>query len=434
MPYTPEKRIIRHGLADVRFNSPDMDYQGWKEINQRFIDERERQYKETNDLYDLQSEQANELSAALEGTTGKDYEYLQKSIVESRNRLKELYKGKKIKDTRSPEFQTQLYNLRQDLANKRNAIDSFHGQVKTANDIAMNTPSIKRKEWQDFLNTQMQLPPDARNRNLVSEINTNPLFFNPYDYAAGVMKSEDEKEAFYDRETADLIINYQANYKPSLGRIKEGAAGGEFVIDPSNTFIDKLLRGDRRFYNAMAGMLPPDQANALIGAGNTSTTFPQAIRDVTKNYMKAVSGFEPTRKQLTSKMKPTIRPTVSDKKLLKEQEELQIIQNRLLENDERAFNDFISKDVWRSFAFEYDTDGNVNKIVGRYLTKDPRGRKTIEVPEEIDIDPKDPESVKQAINRIKSFDSKYKKDITVVPSSKTKSGGNPKKGILDDIE
>lgn len=432
--YTPEKRIIRHGLADVKFRPPDMDYEGWKQISRDFIEQREKQYKETNDLYDLQAEQANELNAVLEGTSGKDYEYLQKSIITSRDRLKSLYKGRRLKDTRTPEFQTEAYNIMQDLRNKRNAIDTFHSQVKRANDIAMNSTSIKRGNWQQYLEAQMQLPPDQRDQNLVNTINTNSDFFNAFDHAAGYIAAEDKKEAFYDRETDDFIVNYQADYSPSLGRIKEGEGGGEFTFDPSNAFIDKLLRSDRRFYNAMAGMLPAEQADALIKAGHTATTFPQAVRDQTKEFIKAVRGFEPTRKQLSSKMKPTIRASVADKKILKEQEELRIIQNRLLESDERAFNDFISKDVWRNFDFKFQSDGSI-LVTGTYLTKDKRNRNTIPATEQIEIDPTDAESVKQAINRIKLFDSRYKKDVTVVPKSKTAAPANQtKKSKIAAIE
>lgn len=414
MPYRPETRIIRHGLADVKFRPPDMDYEGWKQISRDYIAERERQYKETQDLYDIQADQANELNSVLQGTSGKDYEYLQKSIVSSRDRLKALYKGKRLKDTKSPEFQTELYNIRQDLMNKRNSIDSFHGQVKAANDFAANRPSIKKKEWEDYIYAQMALPPDQRETNLVNKVKTDPLFFSAANYGDAFLAKEKTKEAHFQRETEDLITNYEATYRPRLGSYKDNV----YTSNMSDDLVNEALQ-DRQFYNAMAGMLPAEQANKLIGQGLTND-FDAAVRAQAKKFLTAINGYDPDEKQLTSKMKYQYRPTVGDKKIAQEERELEIIQQRLLDNDLRTFNDFISKDVWRHFDFEYGSGGQINKIIGTYLAKDKRGRKTIELTEEIDVDPKDPASVKQAINIIKSFDSKYKKDVKVEPTATKK--------------
>lgn len=432
--YRPDTKIIKHGLADVKFNPPDMDYEGWKQINRDYIAQQERKYKETNDLYDLQAEQANELNAALEGTSGKDYEYLQRSIVESRDRLKALYKGKTLKETRTPEFQAELYNIRQGLGDKKNSINTFYGQIKAANDIAANSPSIKKKEWQEYIDAQIQLPPDQRDRNLINKINTDPLFFSAYNQAAFMAEAEKQADIQIEREneSGDLILTYDGKTRPSLGSFDEKK---NFVYNPSDEFVDRVLRSDKRFYNAMAGMLPPEQANALLGAGQ-DLEFNKAVREQAKKFITTVAqqqGYgsdlgKPTR---TTKWWEHQRPTASDKNLQKEEQELKVIQDRLLANDERAFNDFISKDFWRNFDYEYDGDGNIVAVVGTYKTKDKRGRKEILVPERIEVDPQDPGSVKQAINRIKAFENKNKKGIVVKPLSPKKEGGG---GWADQIE
>jgi hypothetical protein len=381
----------------------------------------------TEDLYDLQANQANEFNSVLQGTSGKDYEYLQKSIVDSRDRLKYLYKGKKLKDTRTPEFQSEVYNIKQDLANKRNSIDSFHGQVKQANELAKNRTSIKKKEWEDYIYAQMQLPPDQRDKDLVNKINTDPLFYSAANYGDAFLAKEKTKEVHFLRETDDLITNYEATYRERLGSYKDGV----YTPNMSDALVSEALQ-DRQFYNAMAGMLPPEQANALIGQG-LNKEFDAAVHQQAKKFLTAIQGYDPDEKQLSSKMKYQPRPTASDKKNLEEERQLGIIQQKLLDHDETAFDDFISKDVWRGFKFEYEPDGDIH-ITGTYLGKDQRDRNTVTKIEHIYIDPTNAASVKQAMNRIQSFDSRYKKDVTVAPSSEKKATTPKKKqGYADKL-
>lgn len=428
--YVPEKRIIRHGLADLKFNSPDMDYEGWSKISQRYIDQQEKAYRESTDLYDLQNEQANQVNSVLQGTKGKDYEYLQHAIVDYRDQLKNAYKGKKLKDTRSPEFQTGIYNIKQDLLNKRNAIDTFHGQAQQADAIAKNSPSIKRDEWNRYLNEQTQLPPDQRDPDLVSKINTDPLFFDPHDHVVSILDKEKQMDEQIQKETKDLILNYDAKYRPALGKFNNG----EFVYEPSDDLVNRLLKSDPRFKNAMVGMLDTQKAEAALDKGKT-TVFNKSVEAQTKEYLKAVAqqGFGPDLKQTgkTVKSWQYYKPSASDKKDQKEEQETQVIQQRLLNGDTRAFNDFLSKDFWKSFDYDINADGKITAVHGIYRGKDKRGRKEIEIPETIEVNPDDPGSVRQAINRIKSVENKNKQNISVKPLSSEK----PKaKGWADEID
>lgn len=421
--YVPEKRIIRHGLANVKFTAPEGSH--YAEGFGKLAEYQEKKYKETNDLYDLQKEQADQLNSALEGTSGKDYEYLQQSIVEKRDKIKELYKGKTLKETRTPEFHAELYNIFQDLGNKKNSISTFHKEANEANKIAANTPSIKKKEWQEYINAQMQLPPDQRDKDLINKINTDPGLFSSYNYGDMIVSAEKQADIQIEREneTGDLILSYDGKYRPSLGAFNDKK---EFVYSASDDVVDRALKGDKRFYNQMAGMLPPEQSQALLWAGQ-DFEFNKAVKDQAKKFLGAISqqqgyGSDLGKPTKTVKWWEHQRPTATDKKFLQEENELKVIQQRLLGNDERAFNDFLSKDFWRNFDYEYDGDGNIVAINGTYKTKNKTGRKEIEVVERIEVDPQDPGSVKQAINRIKAAENKNKKGITVTPLEKEDKG------------
>jgi hypothetical protein len=412
--YRPEVRIIRHGLADFNWQGPDMDYDGWKEISRNYQEQTEKQYKETEDLYDIQNQESNDLNKVLDGTSGQDYLYLQQSIIEARDRLKNLYKGKRLKETKTPEFQSELYNVKKDIYGKKNAIESGNKQLLLANEEANNSPSVKKKEWQDYILKQLQLPPDQRDKDPLNKLRTDPLFFNSYDYAKTLIKGQEESAANYDRETKDEILHYNVKYRPDLGHYNEK---GKFVFEPSESFVKKLLSTDARFRNAMIGMLPPKQAQELVGTGNDGA-LEEAVVVQAKEFLKAVKGFEPVEKLVSSKMKYHDRPTAGDKERMREEQDLQAIQDRLLKADPRTFNDLIG-DFWREFDFEYDEKGNVKSINATYQEDHPFnvGKKVRRL-EQVDVNPTDIGSVQIAVNRIKSFQNKEKKNITVKPLQK----------------
>jgi hypothetical protein len=422
--YRPEVRIIRHGLADFNWQGPDMDYDGWKEIARNYQEQVEKQYQETEDLYDIQNREANDLNKVLEGTSGQDYIYLQQSIVEARDRLKNLYKGKRLKETKTPEFQAELYNIRKDISDKRNSIDSVHKQLIIANEEANNTPSVKKSEWQKYVYNQLQLPPERRDKDPLNKLRTDSLFFNSYDYARKMLRDLDKASVNYDRDTKDEILHYNATYAPDLGRYENG----KFIFDPSEALVGKLLTTDPRFKSAMVGLLPPQQSKDLVGSGNDSA-LDDAIISQTKEFLKAVKGFEPAEKLASSKMKYHNRPTAGDKRLMLEGQNLATIQQRLQDGDTRAFDDLIG-DFWRDFDYEYDSNGNIYKINAVYQEEHPfyPGKMQTRI-EEINVNPSDEGSVLQAINRIKSHQNREKKNIIFKPLQKP--AGTKSKALLD---
>lgn len=413
--YVPEKRIIRHGLANVKFTAPEGSHyaDAAGDVYRHLKEKREKEYKETNDLYDLQAKQANEFDSALQGTQGKDYESLQTSIVGYRDEIKELYKGKTLKETKTPEFQRKLYDIRQGLATQKNVINTFHGQVKEANDQAKNSRSINQKEWSGFINTQMQLPPEQREKDLVKKLNTDPLFFSSNDYTASILESEKTMDEQFERETKDLILNYDGTYRPSLGQYKNG----EFIYNPSDELVDKLLKGDKRFSNQMIGMLPPEAAEEMIGAGMTRSVN-QAVRNVTKEYIIAIAkqGYGAPNEKPVGKTVKTwnyYRPTTAEDKDNKENQEINVIQQRLNNADPSTFNDY-KGELWKKFNLHYNDE--TGEVIGVEATREVedewvKGLKRPKV-EFFPVDPKDAGSVKSVINQIKHYKTTDTKSVT----------------------
>lgn len=440
--YTPEKRIIRHGAADVKFRGPDMDYEGWNRIIDNFRKDHEKQYKETNDLYDLQRDQLKSLDSVLQGTSGKDYEYLQQSVVDARDKVKNLYKGKRLSDTKTPEFERQLYEITQGLANKKNSIGTVYDQIKLSKEYADNNPSIRKDAFHDFVNYQLSLPPDERDKDILNQVKTNPLFFAPYNHGTAAITKEGIADTELKNETDDLITNLGAEYRPSIGSYVPGTdkyKNPVFVFNPSDDFVSRTLNGSKHFYNAMAGMLPPEKSNELVNSGNTMA-FQEAVHAQAKTYLKTIAeqqGLGPKTKPTSSKMKYVARATTYDKKLAAEGNEIRVVQSRLQDGDERAFDDLIG-DFWRGFDFEVDNNGQVSGIIGNYEVEDQRAWKKgqmISKTEFVPVDPSDEGSVKIAINRIKSFANKEKKYTTPRPTTapKPQKSAQVKKGSYKNI-
>jgi hypothetical protein len=425
--YTPSNQIVKSGLAGVDIDPSGLANQvgqNLKEASGIFIDHVKNKYKETNDLYDIQNDELKSLDSVLEGAKGQDYLYLQKSVIESRDKIKSLFKGKKLKETRTPEFQTELYNTKRDLDKKRRSIDTFYDQAKSATESAFNTPSIKKKEWQEYLNQQVQLPPDQRDLDLVGKVNTDPLFFNPYDHTTSILQTLGKADEQVEKETKDLILNYDATYRPDLGKFN---SNGEFEFSPSDQLIDKIISSDKRFANAMAGMLPAEQANKLIAEGNT-TALNDAIRTQTKEYLKTVQGFGPEFKQTGKTVKSWnyYKPSASETTKKKIDEEVLAIQKNLQNGFAESFDDYRG-DHWNGFDFEYDGDGKISAVIGTYVDQDaPKWKKDRTKKEYIPVDPDDENSVRQALNRVKYFSNKDKKQVEAKALEKAPTSTKPK--------
>jgi hypothetical protein len=425
--YSPSSQIIRSAYRDVNIDPREMARHAGENIknsSKEFVDMVKERYNQTDDLYDLQNAELKNLDQALEGAKGQDYLYLQKSVVEARDKIKDLFKGKRIKDTKTPEFQSQLYSTKQDLFKIKNANDTFYDQAKQANDIVTNDPSMKKKEWKDYLNKQLQLPPNQRDADLVNKVGTDPLFFNPYDYSSAILKNLGKADEQIEKETKDLILNYDATYRPDLGKFNDK---GEFEFQPSDQLIDKILSSDKRFANAMAGMLPAEQANKLIDDGN-STALNDAIKEQTKSYLKTVHGFGPELKQTGKTVKTWnyYKPNSSQVKDQKIDDEVKAIQQNLQNGLAESFDDYRS-DHWSQFDYEYDGDGNITAVVGTYVDKDaPKWKKDRTKKEYIPVNPDDANSVRQALNRIKYFGNKDKKQIEAKPLQKDADSTKPK--------
>jgi hypothetical protein len=430
--YQPNNEIIRSAERDYRYtdnafqNSIDRIDTEEKRQYDNYLAEQERTYKETEDLYDIQKRETDSLNDGLKGLSGQDQLYYQQSIIEERDKLASIYKNIHSKgDYRSPEVQAELYALKTRLSDKRNAIDTFHQQAQAVNGFLKDNASTKTGEVTSYLNAQMQLPPDKRDKDLLEKVQNDPLFFNAYDYAASVIKKREKSNKEIQKETKDLILNYDAEFTPDLEEYD--ATTGEFKFNPSDSIVDGLL-SDRRFYNSMKGMIPADKAKKLVDSGNDGL-LEDAIKDQAKEYLKTVKGHEAklTQKAKTVKSWNYYKPTSTDAKKQSEEQEVAAIQQRLNNSDIRAFDDYLGTH-WKNFQYEFDDEGKPVAIIAEYEGDHPsRKGKKIAKKQIIDINPEDVGSVAQALNIIKRFNYTDKDNVSAkplsAPEAKKKSKG-----------
>jgi hypothetical protein len=421
--YQPNNEIIRSAERDFQFDgnafgrSIDQLETENKRSYDNYLAEQERTYKETEDLYDIQKRETDSLNDGLKGLSGQDQLYYQQSIIEERDKLASIYKNIHSKgDYRSPEIQAELYALKTRLSDKRNAIDTFHQEAQAVNSLLKDNPSTKTGEVTAYLNAQMQLPPDKRDKNIVEKVQTDPLFFNAYDYAASVIKGREKSNKEIQKENKDLILNYDAEFTPDLEEYD--AASGEFKFNPSDSLVEDLLAKDKRFYNAMKGMIPATQARKLVDSGNDGL-LEDAVKDQAKEYLKTVKGFEAKLKQTGKTVKSWnyYKPTSTDSKKKDEEQEVAAIQQRLNNSDIRAFDDYLGTH-WKEFQYEFDDERKPIAIIASYEGDHPsRKGKKITKKQIIDIDPEDKGSVAQALNIIKRFNYTDKDNVTAKPLS-----------------
>lgn len=418
--YNPNSQIV-DGLGQIR-GDYHVNTSGPYDISRM-----KSRYKESDDLYDLQNQQASEVDSLLENTTGKDFLYMQDSIVKYRDDLKNLYKSAaSTKDVKSPEFQTKLFQIRSELNKKANSINTFYSQVKEADKFASTTPSVKKNEWNAFLRQQLELPPDQRDANVLKTIQSDPLFFNPYDYAASVLKELPEADHFYTEDDGQQLINFEAKYRPDLGHFD---TRGNFKFEPSDYAIEKVLTENTHFKNTMAGLLPAAEANELIGEGNHGT-YTDALKDVTKKYLQQVHGFEPNRIQKSSKMKH-VESSASEKKELAEKQEALAIQQNLQNGHADALEDY-KVGSWNKFDINYAEDGQV-EIAAHYTDdKEDRPSKKNKI-EYIYVNPDDEGSVRQALNKLKFKNKTSVQPKALGPKSDKKYTIKGKSYTFDDL-
>lgn len=432
MPYQPARTIVQSGFRGVRQEGPNID---WSTIADGFLQAQERKYKETNDYYDIQREEMNSLASVLNGTFGADNSYLNRMVIDARNEYKELLKGTKPRDYRSPEIQDKIFEIKNKLARAKNLSATSLEQIKSAYTKAKGTPSIKEGEVTKYLESQLMLPPDQRDPDIANKISTDSLFFNLYDHETRVLDARKTATKPIQRKDDNFFYSYEATYRPDLGYFDKD---DKWVFDPREEVIDQMLSNPQA-YNAVLGLLPPDQVKKLKDTGNTNM-LEKAVRDMAKQHLREVfvreeggGAYDPMLEQKGRTLNPAKyqRQTVAEKNEAKFDQEVAAIQQRLKDNNPLAFGEYISPDGWRGFDFEYDADGNITGIVGTMVNKnDIMYGKTMGEPptttQFIPVDVDDIASVKQALSRIKFVFSKDKAKVTADPLQKPDNTKKPK--------
>lgn len=399
----------------------------WSQLTQNFLAERQRQYEETNDFYDLQREEVKDIASVLEGTYGTDNKYLNELVVQARNEYKELLKGLKLKDYNTPAVQDKIFEIKNRLSKAKNVSATSLEQIKQAYALS-KTDHMKEGEFNRYLTSQMALPPDQRDPDLLAKVQTDPLFINGYDYLTSVLDARKSTTEPLQRKDANFFYSYEATYRPDLGYFDKS---GEWVFDPKPEVIDDALKNPQ-FYNLILGMMDPDDVQKMTATGNKNE-LKKAVKEMTKTYMnevfmreeggKRVGPYDPQLEQKGRTLNPSkyTRPTTYDKEKNDLNSEVNAIQQRLLSNNAQAFDEYISPDGWRGFALEdSNKDGKIDKIIGTMVDKSHfmYGKLPGTPPmrtEEISVNIDDAGSVQQALSRIKFVLSKDKEDVQAQP-------------------
>lgn len=420
--YTPQKTIIRSDFAQP----PALDSSYFKEAQRTHLAAQERKYQETNDFYDLQREEMQDLSKVLEGTTGADHQYLNKLVVDVRDEYKETLRGLKLKDYNTPEVQDKIFEIKNRLVKAKNLSTTSLEHIKQAYMLSKQD-HMKEGEFTRYLTQQLALPPDQRDPDLLNRVQTDPLFFNGYDYLTSVLDGLKTTTEPLQRKDDNFFYSYEATYRPELGYFDKN---GQWVFEPKGEVIDQALTNPL-FYNTVVGLMPPELVKSLTDSGN-KTELKKAVKERAKEYMhevfvreeegKTVTPFDPELKQKGRTLNPLKyqRPTAGQRDKQTFEREVMAIQQRLQNDNPLAFDEYISPDGWRGFTFEYDDNGKINKIIGTMVDKSSLfyGKLPGDPPtriEEIPVNIDDEGSVQQALSRIKFVFSKDKDEVTAEP-------------------
>lgn len=350
--YTPEKRIIRSYEA-----APEaIDSSYWKEANHLRIGEQARKYKETNDLYDLEAESRKSFDETLEGLQGQDYAYMQNKVIDARDRLASLFKGKGLKDIRTPEFQTEFYNIAKDLRKEQNGITTSLEQMKQAKALAETRPSFVRAEVDRYLQKQAALPPGQRDVDILKKIQTDPLFFNAYDYSLNLMKDFERSTYSSEKQKGREVQHYEHQYIADLG---EYDSNGNFQYNVSDAVLDKHL-ADPRFYAKMEGMIPADLALRLRKEGNDGA-LREAVREQASEFIKGIKSLGPDVKLKSSKFIP--QESSADRKQNNQNAQINYIMERTMAGKMDALNAFKGSFWSDDFKPVFD-ENDKTKVIG----------------------------------------------------------------------
>ncbi len=390
MAYSPTVQYVRSGHRD--YNPPAIDTKldesaalmegGVKTIT----DAISQKYQDTEDFYDIQKKEAESLNKALDGLDGADYEYTMKKVVEKRDQLAELFKGKKLKDYNSPEFQKQLFDIKKDLSLVANGSGSSRAGLTKAKDLVKTIPHYKQDEAYKWIASQTQLPPDQREQDPVGFLMSDPQFRNPADFIIGWAKKQGEETSPLIKRTGNVVydsemINYRGVYDN---------AGG-FVL--SDDAVDQMFQEQPWFFTSMQNMArDPEQNKMIVGQGHT-TLEKQDVVDFTKGYIQQIEALKnrENAKGSTFKMEST-RPTSGEIKNEEEDKAIADFQKRLLSGDTNPAQEFITAagdKGWSGFDVVKDQSGRVVQIKTKARQYNARKKKIETVEDVLTVNPLD---------------------------------------------
>lgn len=390
MAYSPTVQYVRSGLRD--FNPPNID----TDLNSSFammdkgigtitkaISDR---YQETEDFYDIQKKEQESLSKALDGLDGSDYEYTMKKVVESRDKLAEVFKGKKLKDYNSPEFQKQLFDIKKELSLVANSSSSTKNGLVKSKDLVKTIPHYKQDAANQWIASQTQLPPDQREQDPVGFLMSDPQFRNPADFVISWAKKQGEESSPVIRKTGNVVYdsavtNYRSVYD------KEGKS----VL--SDESVEQMFMEQPWFFTSMQNMAnDPRENKMIVGSGHTSLEREDVVA-FTKQYISEIEALKnrENAKGSTFKME-SAKPTAVQQKEESEKNAIADFQKRLLSGDTNPAQEFLSAAGdrgWAGFETVKDQSGRVVQIKTKARQYNPRKKKVELVENVLTVNPLD---------------------------------------------
>jgi len=290
MAQVPNAPYVRSGERDI--NYPQLASQGISETFSSSAKEAaqmiEKKYQETTDFYDIQKKEADDLNNLLEGLDGRDYEEMMNEIVTTRDEFAQMFKGKKLKDYNTPEFQSMLFQKKKRLGDLLNTINTSKNNYKSILEYAEKTPFTKRDAVKKFIEEEANKSPLERTRNPVEHIQNDPQFFNGDEYLFSKIKEFGTDQDAELQDTGDGIQQVITSWAKGLFD-----KNGNIIADDDT--ILALHRANPKLRNFVKNTMRTPENNRLAEGQGFDYTDNQQLIDDTKALLNTLPYGKPTR-------------------------------------------------------------------------------------------------------------------------------------------
>jgi hypothetical protein len=357
MAQVPNAPYVRSGERDI--NYPQLASQGISETFSTAAKEAaqmiEKKYQETTDFYDIQKKEADDLNALLDGLDGRDYEEMMKEIVTTRDEFAQMFKGKKLKDYNTPEFQSMLFQKKKRLGDLLNVINTSKNNYKSIMEYAEKTPYSKRGAIRKFVEDEATKSPLERMRNPLQHIQSDPQFYNGDEFLSTFVSKLGTDQDSEIRDTPDATEQIITSWAKGIYD-----KAGNVIADDAT--ILAMHEADPRFRSWVKNMMRTPENNKLAEDNGFDYTSERQLIDDTKALLNMLPYGKPARTVNKSfKGQTTQKASEGDKKEAARKESIANWQKELLQGG--SAKDWMSR-----------TDAKEGNLAELVPIKDSKGR------------------------------------------------------------